>query len=90
MVDFQQLETYLSVSAATIYTESCDKLLANLEEVLWSVDLFTLTSCQLVFICSYQFHMLQSRQVDRIKSILNQEYYFDGCATKNSQHKLTK
>ena len=50
MVDFQQLETYLSVSAATIYAESCDKLLANLEEVLWSVDLFTLTSCQLVFI----------------------------------------
>ena len=50
MVDFQQLETYLSVSAAAIYAESCDKLLANLEEVLWSVDLFTLTSCQLVFI----------------------------------------
>lgn len=47
MVDFQQLETYLSVSAATIYAESCDKLLANLEEILWFCGLLTFHSHKL-------------------------------------------
>ena len=46
MVDFQQLETYLSVSAAKIYAESCDKLMANLEEILWFCGLLTFSLSQ--------------------------------------------